>query len=83
MSNMTSDREARREVVESGLSRYGVEKICNRQAQYRVYQAIRREPGLRDLLEPVQEYLKKNLRHMQRKQDELRQVWEEKNQTGW
>lgn len=83
MNNLKADQKAHREIVENGLSGLGCQKILNQQASLRVRQAIRREPGLRDLLEPVDTYLAENWRWMERKQQVLGDYWREKNKTGW
>jgi len=83
VSNLKAEQEARREVIESGLSGLGIQRILNHQARLRVQQAVRRDPGLQDLLEPVEEYLAENWRWMERKQELLGEVWRERNRTGW
>lgn len=83
MSNLKAAAEARREEVENTLTGLGVEMILNRQARMRVQQAIRRDPQLADLLDPVKNILDRNHKFMQSKQSLLGAVWEDKNLTGW
>lgn len=84
MTRMTSEAEQRREELENILmSLSAARMMLEKQALFRVFQAVSRENSLCGLLEPAIGYITKAADEMQRAGQYLGVVWQDGEKKGW